>query len=235
MRNRLLWVVLAVIGVALILLVANNDSGSTLGIGNDKFGRAVYLSVWGLVLAAGLVGSRRVLGDVARNLAVWMLVILLLVAGYQYRYELKDVAYRITAGFVPGSPISAIDENGRNTVTLQKLENGHFGARAAVNGATVSMIVDTGATRTVLTTADARSAGIDTGTLDYNIPVMTANGPAQAASVTADDLSVGTIKRRHMQILVASPGSLDQSLLGMNFISSLSSFDMRGNRMILRD
>ena len=40
---------------------------------------------------------------------------------------------------------------------------------------------------------------------------------------------------RNAAVLVAPPGSLWQSLLGMNFIGSLSGFDVRGDRMILRD
>jgi aspartyl protease family protein len=235
MRNRLLWFLLGAIGVALILLVANNDAGTTFGIGNEKFGRGVYLALWGLVIAAGMVGSRRLMGNAARNLAIWIAVVLVLVAGFQYRYELQDVAYRVTAGLIPGSPLSSVDGKGRNVVTLEKLDNGHFGVRADVNGAGVSMIVDTGATRTVLTADDAARAGINIAKLNYDIPVMTANGPAQAASVTTDELSVGAIMRRHMAVLVAAPGSLGQSLLGMNFINSLAGFDMRGDRMILYD
>jgi aspartyl protease family protein len=87
----------------------------------------------------------------------------------------------------------------------------------------------------VLTADAASSAGINISKLDYNLPVMTANGPTQAASVTVHELAVGTIKRRHMAVLVAAPGSLGESLLGMNFINSLSGFDMRGDRMILYD
>ncbi|MGN6468204.1 MAG: TIGR02281 family clan AA aspartic protease [Rhizobiaceae bacterium] len=235
MRDRLLWFVLAVIGATLILLVANNDAGSTFGISNDRLGRGVYLALWGLVIAAGVLASRRTMGHALRNLAVWVLAMLVLVAGFQYRYELQDVAYRVTAGLIPGSPLSSVDGKGRAVVTLQKLQNGHFGVDAEVNGASVAMIVDTGATRTVLTSFDASRAGINTDKLDYNLPVMTANGPAQAASVTADELSVGTIRRRHMAVLVAAPGSLGQSLLGMNFINSLSGFYVRGDRMVLYD
>lgn len=235
MRNRLLWFLLGAIGVALILLVANNNSGSTFGISNERFGHGVYLALWGLVIAAGVVGSRRLMGNAARDIAIWIAVVFVLIAGFQYRYELQDVAYRVTAGLIPGSPLSSVGGNGRSVVTLQKLDNGHFGVRADVNGAGVSMIVDTGATRTVLTADAASRAGIDVTKLDYNLPVMTANGPAQAASITVDELSVGTIKRRNMAVLVAAPGSLVESLLGMNFINSLAGFDMRGDRMILYD
>jgi aspartyl protease family protein len=38
-----------------------------------------------------------------------------------------------------------------------------------------------------------------------------------------------------MAVLVAAPGSLGESLLGMNFINSLAGFDMRGDRMTFYD
>ena len=37
---------------------------------------------------------------------MWMLIILVFVAGYQYRYELQDFANRVTVGLVPGSPLT---------------------------------------------------------------------------------------------------------------------------------
>jgi aspartyl protease family protein len=38
-----------------------------------------------------------------------------------------------------------------------------------------------------------------------------------------------------MPLLVAEDGRLGQSLLGMNFIGTLSGFDVRGDRLVLRD
>ena len=38
-----------------------------------------------------------------------------------------------------------------------------------------------------------------------------------------------------MQVFIADRGTLEQSLLGMNFIGTLSGFDVRGDRMILHD
>ena len=61
---------------------------------NDSFANLVYLGVWGTVLAVGILGSGRRLADMARSLAMWMLIILVFVAGYQYRYELQDFANR---------------------------------------------------------------------------------------------------------------------------------------------
>jgi aspartyl protease family protein len=233
--NRLLWLLLALVGIALVLLVSNDSAGSTLGMENDAFARLVWLGLFALVIGAGLLRSGRPLGAMARSLGAWAVIVLALIAGYQYRYELQDFASRVSAGLVPGSPLALGVENGRATVTLDKGLNGHFEARILVNGTPILAVVDTGATSTVLSAADARAAGFDPEALSYTVPVATANGLAKAAGVRAEELAIGGIVRKSMTVLVAAPGSLQQSLLGMNFISTLSGFDVRGDRMILRD
>ena len=82
----------------------------------------------------------------ARSLGTWAVIVLALIAGYQYRYELQDFASRVTAGLVPGSPLALGLEDGHATVTLDKAGNGHFEARIMVNGTPVRAVVDTGAT-----------------------------------------------------------------------------------------
>lgn len=232
--SRLYWVVIAVLGGGLLLLLLNHSSGETLGLNNDSFGQLIYAGALLLVIGAGVLRRGTRFGDTVRSLAMWVVIVLVFVAGYQYRYELQDVTSRVTAGLVPGSPMSALDGDGRATVTLDKLTNGHFGARMQVNGQTIDVMVDTGATTTVLTVADARRAGFDLESLSFTVPVSTANGIAHAARVTAASVQLGTIERKNLPMLVADKG-LAQSLLGMNFIGSLSGFDVRGDRMILRD
>ena len=234
--SRSFWIILAVLsGGGLILLIANDSRGDVFGIENETFGRLIYLGTLVTVIGAGILGSRHGLGETARSLALWVLIILFLVAGYQYRYELQDIASRVTVGLVPGSPLSITDGEGRKTVTLEKRSNGHFEARILINGKPVSALVDTGATTTVLTAADAARAGYDTQSLRFTIPVSTANGMTNAARAVADEIGIGVISRRNLPILVAEDGRLGQSLLGMNFIGTLSGFDVRGDRMILRD
>jgi aspartyl protease family protein len=231
----MLWVVLGLIGLGAILLVLNDSSGSTFGIANGDFGQLVWVGALMLVLGAGILRSGRSFGTVARQLGGWALIALMLVAGYQYRYELQDVASRVTAGLIPGSPLSVSDQDGRAAVTLDKGASGHFEARILVNGKPVRALVDTGASATVLTAEDARAAGIDLASLNYTVPVYTANGTARAAAARVEELALGGIVRRNTTVLVAAPGALPQSLLGMSFIGSLSGFDVRGDRMILRD
>lgn len=230
-----LWVVLGVLGVGAVVLMVNDSAGRTLGMDNGDFGRLIFFGTLGAVIGAGLLRSGRPLGAMAGNLGAWVLIVLGLVGGYQYRYELQDFASRITAGLVPGSPMALSDQDGRASVALDKAANGHFEARIAVNGAPVRVVIDTGATSTVLTAQDARAAGIDLDLLNYTVPVDTANGATNAAAARTDEIALGGIVRKNLPVLVAAPGTLGQSLLGMNFIGTLSGFDMRGDRMILRD
>jgi len=231
---RLFWILIAVMAVGLMLLVANHDSGSVFGIQNDTFASGLYMSLWACVIAVGLVGSRRHMSQVLRDLAYWLLLILILMTGYQYRFELQDVASRVSAGLVPGSPMS-VSSDGRMAVMIDRSRNGHFEARVDMNGATVRTLVDTGASVTVLTFADAGRIGINVERLAFTTPVMTANGRANAARATVDVMSLGGIERRRVPVMVAEAGRLEQSLLGMQFLSSLSSFEMRGSRLILTD
>ena len=55
--GRFFWLIIAAVAIVVLLLMSNNDSGSTLGMDNDVFARAAYLGIWGVVLAAGLLGS----------------------------------------------------------------------------------------------------------------------------------------------------------------------------------
>lgn len=231
---RLFWIVMAIMAVGLMLLVANHDAGSVLGIENNAFAGLLYLGLWGSVIAVGILSSRQRMSHVLRDLAYWLLLILVLMTGYQYRYELQDVASRLTAGVIPGSPMSYSVE-GRAAVMIDRSVNGHFEARVLMNDVAVRTVVDTGASLTVLTFEDAQRVGLDVERLAFNTPVMTANGRANAARGTVDTFVLGDIERRNAPVMVTEAGRLAQSLLGMQFLGSLSSFEMRGSRLILAD
>lgn len=232
---QLLWIALGVLAVGLLLLVVNNDAGTTFGLANDQFANVLTAGLLVTVISAGIVASRPSFGEVTRNIAAWLFILLALMSGYIYRYELQDIASRLSAGLVPGSPLSVTDSEGNVTVTVEKAGNGHFEARAAVDGTPIRVMIDTGASTTVLTVEDARTVGIDVEALNFAVPVSTANGVTVAARARAQTIAVGTIERGPLPILVAQPGALSQSLLGMNFMGTLSGYDVRGDRMVLRD
>jgi aspartyl protease family protein len=96
------------------------------------------------------------------------------------------------------------------------------------------MVLDTGASAVVLTHEAARAAGLPLEVLKYSVNVDTANGLARAAPVTLDRVSIGGLTERSVPALVASPGALRTSLLGMTFLNRLESWEVRGDRLLLR-
>jgi aspartyl protease family protein len=66
------------------------------------------------------------------------------------------------------------------------------------------------------------------------VNIATANGYAKAAEVTLDRVAVGSIVERSVPALIAQPGQLKTSLLGMSFLNRLQSWEVRGDRLVLR-
>jgi aspartyl protease family protein len=118
-------------------------------------------------------------------------------------------------------------------VVLRRADNGHFYADVEVNGATIRMMADTGASLIALSADDAESAGIDVDQLDFIFVVSTANGQAAAAEVRLDEVRVGSIVRQDVRAMVSR--GLSGSLLGMSFFSSLSRVAMESDELILED
>ena len=116
---------------------------------------------------------------------------------------------------------------------VMKAADGHYWAEAAVNGHEVKFLVDTGATAVSLTTDDARRLGIDPASLDYDAKVTTASGPARAARIKLDSVSVAGAQVRDVDALVIETG-LQTSLLGMTYLGRLSQFEATQTGMILR-
>ncbi|MCB5176242.1 retropepsin-like aspartic protease family protein [Microvirga lenta] len=129
---------------------------------------------------------------------------------------------------------------GRTVVTTEgevvaaRRSDGSFIVAGKVNGRDTRFIFDTGASTVVLRAESAEALGIDPEALDYSIPVSTANGTALAAPVTIGSISVGPITERNVRALIAREGVLHANLLGMTFLERLASFEVRGNRLILR-
>lgn len=120
-------------------------------------------------------------------------------------------------------------------VVLTADSRGHFTVNAMVNGRSVPMLADTGASAVVLTSQDARRAGFNPGTLDYSVAVSTANGTAHVAAIRIDRMEVEGIVLRDVTAFVAEPEALGRSLLGMTFIGRLARFSLEGDRLVLTE
>ena len=163
------------------------------------------------------------------SVLIWVVIVLLLALGYTYRFELREVGDRVLAELIPGRAATR-----GHTVEIARGGGGGFSVAAQVNGARVAMVLDTGATAVVLTQEAAKAAGLPLEVLNYSVSVDTANGRARAAPVTLDRLSVGGITERSVPALIAQPGQLRTNLLGMSFLNRLESWEVRGDKLMMR-
>ena len=119
-------------------------------------------------------------------------------------------------------------------VTVRADGRGHFLVEPVIDGRRIRMLVDTGASAVALSHEDAVSAGIRVAPGDFTISVNTANGVTQAAPVRIAEIQIGDITVRGVQAMVAKPGALNVSLLGMTFLKRLGGFEIAQGRLTLR-
>jgi aspartyl protease family protein len=232
MHNRLLWYLLIGLGVALLLLVLRHDQGTIAGFDANDFASLTVKIALLIFLAGGVLALFRDRFAQALEAALfWVVVALLLALGYTYRADLRDASERVLAELIPGRAVTVA--HGR-AVEIARARGGDFQVATQVNGAHIPMALDTGASAVVLTQEAARAAGLPLEVLSYSVPIDTANGRTRAASVTLDRVTVGSIVERSVPALIAQPGQLRTSLLGMSFLNRLESWEVRGDRLMMR-
>jgi aspartyl protease family protein len=118
----------------------------------------------------------------------------------------------------------------KRSVTLQADSQGHFVTLGQINGSTVEMIVDTGATNVALPAAEAARIGLPYKRGRRGMS-NTANGVVPIYLIKLDSVRIGDIVLHNVEASIhESP--LPITLLGMSFLNRT---DMRreGNRMTL--
>jgi len=171
-----------------------------------------------------------------RYILIWLAIGFGLIAGYSYREELSAVTDRVMGELRPSGDIVSVEtgEEGERAVRVRRRLDGHFAVRASVNGQSMTLMVDTGASSVVLKPADAERAGVDLDKLSYTVAVDTANGMTYAAAVRLRTLAVGPLVVRNVDALVAQPGSVKENLLGMSFLRRLRSYEFAKDYLTLR-
>jgi aspartyl protease family protein len=225
------FVGLAMILLGMAALVFLHGQGSILGLPAEQTAWLIGLAAFALVIAGWVVQAFR--SEWARGLQAlvfWFALMGVLAGSFQYRSELQDVAARIMRDVSGIEPV--VGDGGE--VTVSRRIGSTFIVTGHANGKELRFIFDTGASAVVLTAESAGVIGFASESLSYVVPVFTANGATMAAPVTLETLRVGSITERRVRALVARPGVLRENLLGMTFLERLTSYEVRGNRLILR-
>lgn len=186
--------------------------------------------IWGVVMLV-VVGSalfaRRIpMGQAAKMALAWIAIFAVGLTIYAYRNEFKAMGQRVWSEI---SPPEAVSEG--ETMRIRKSADGHFWVDVAINGNTERFLVDSGASITGLSVGAAQRSGVEAG-YGYPMIINTANGAINADRATVETLVVGTIRRDDMGVVIAEEFG-GTNVLGMNFLSSLSSWNVEGDWLIL--
>jgi aspartyl protease family protein len=229
-RSRLLWILLIGLGLGFLVLVLRHEDGTVAGMSTDEFsGMVVRVALMVFIGAMVVTLFRERFSQALQAILFWLIVAAVLAVGYTFRAELRDTGNRVLAELLPGRAAT----RGR-VVEIARGRTGDFQVAAEVNGARLPMVLDTGATSVVLTLDAAKAAGLPLEVLQYNVNVDTANGRTRAAAVTLDRLAVGSITERSVPALIVQAGQLKSNLLGMSFLNRLESWEVRGDRLMMR-
>jgi aspartyl protease family protein len=225
--RQLLWCLLAALAAALLILAVQEDEDAQTRL--DVAALAINIALIAVAGSLALVLLRERFSAAVQSALIWAAIALLLAIGYSYRLELQQAGERAMAQLVPEH---VAPRPGRTVEIVGS--GGGFSIAAAVNGARVAMALDTGASSVVLTQEAAKAAGLPLEVLSYTVAIETANGRGRAAPVTLDRVAVGGIVERSVPALIAQPGQLRTSLLGMSFLKRLDSWGVHGDRLQMR-
>ena len=193
----------------------------------------IYVIVFAAGITIASAGRLLIQGGAAtiRNGMIWLGLFAGVVLAYGHRAELSHVYDRLRGQVYPS--VALTTEQGE--AELRRAWDGHYRAEAQVNGVTMRLMIDTGASMVLLPYETVEKLGIDPEMLDYSLPVTTANGNSTVAPVHLSSIKIGPIAVFDVPAAVAHPGRLKIGLLGMSFLDKLDETSFRGDKLILRN
>jgi aspartyl protease family protein len=190
----------------------------------DQAAYALYLVLFLVLVGSSLAARRLPMRQTLKMAATWVAIFAVGFALFSFRSEFAALGSRLKAEAV-GTPIEQGEE-----LRIPKAEDGHFWVEASVNGHEVPFLVDSGASITTISKEVADRAGIETGFRAAE--VETANGSVIMRHAYADQFHVGGIGRTEFPLFVNA--NSDSNVLGMNFLSSLESWRVEGNYLVMK-
>ncbi|RJT26486.1 TIGR02281 family clan AA aspartic protease [Chakrabartia godavariana] len=193
----------------------------------DQTGSLIYAVLLLVLVGSSLLARRLPLGETLKMVLTWALIFAALFVLFTFRSDLKIVWDRVA---VELGLESATQKDG--TLRVPRDAKGHFSVTARVNGRDIRFMIDSGATTTSMSLADAHAAAVDVSEAGFPVIVETANGTAEMRRARVSRLSVGPIQREDVAILVSDTLG-DTNLLGMNFLNTLTGWRVEGDTLVL--
>lgn len=227
----LFWPVM-IIGIAVLALLLSQPAPDAVIVGDQMNMRTVYLALLTAALVIASAGRLLLHGGYKTliHATAWLGTIAGLATAFSYRDEaaviIEHLRGELSEKFAPSVASGA--------AVLPRDWDGHYLADAEVNGVPLTLMVDTGASIVLIPFEQAAAIGINPDTLDFSMPVATANGTSTVAPVRLSSIRVQHVALFDIPGAVAQPGRLKTGLLGMSFLEQLTETSFRGDHLILQ-
>lgn len=183
----------------------------------------VYLVLLLVLVASALFSRRLPLGQTFKMAIAWICIFGIAFVLFAFRDDFSSIAKRLRAE-ATGEPVVAGE-----TLRIPISEDGHYWVDGSINGKPVRFLVDSGASITTIPAEVATAAGLETGI--RSDAVSTANGIVVMKKSSAERFRIGHIERSDFGVNINEND--DTAVLGMNFLSSLSSWRVEGRYLVL--
>ena len=190
----------------------------------DQGMNTLYLALLLMLVGSSLIGMRLPLGKALKMALAWVAIFGVGFTLFAFRGEFSALGAKLRAE-ATGAAIQLGEE-----YRIAMRDDGHFWVSASVNGQDAPFLVDSGASITTISPDLAAAAKVETGMRVAQ--VETANGDVQMPIAKVARFDVGPIARTDFTIHVNSAD--DTNVLGMNFLSSLQSWRVEGNTLVLQ-
>lgn len=187
---------------------------------------ALILLVMLVFIATSLIGRGLSAGKAARMAFAWLGIFAVAFSLFAFRGEFGAVGARLKSAAM-GEVQSEVSGG---ALRIAKRDDGHFWVDGKVNGRDARFLVDSGATTTTISADLAAAAGLERGM--RGDVVSTANGTVFMPRVTAGLIEFGPIRRVDKSVNINPNDGVN--VLGMDFLSSLSSWGVQGNTLVLQ-
>jgi aspartyl protease family protein len=189
---------------ACLLLSAAGAQAQTVGLAGMLGGRA-------LLIVDGAAPKTVAAGEVYKGVKV------VSTEGDVAVLEIAGKRHRLRVGDAPASVGMGSDTSGANRVVLSAGSGGHFMTQGQINGKTVPMVVDTGASVVSISVQEAQRMGLNY-LAGQPVQMSTANGIIAAWRIKLASVRIGDVLVYDVDSVVSS-GSMPYVLLGNSFLS----------------
>ncbi|MFT6077797.1 MAG: aspartyl protease family protein [Myxococcota bacterium] len=198
-------------------------------IGSEDLPQMVYLILLLVFLASSVLFNRQIKASkVLGQLLIWMVIILVILFIYSFRFDFSNFKNRIAGELFP----TKITQINSSQIAVSIANDGHFYIDIKLNSKPVRFMVDTGASDISLSLSDAKKVGIDTDNLTSFRRYQTANGLIMSGLARVDQMEVAGIIFNDVGVAV-NGGDMGTSLLGMSFLSRFDKYEFYEDRLIL--